>query len=63
MQGSQLKENLLRIAEQINEKTQLEDIYLQLALLEDIDKSEEDEKQGHTLTHQQVAEQSLEWLK
>lgn len=63
MQGSQLKENLLRIAEQINEKTQLEDIYLQLALLEDIDKSEEDEKQGHVLTHQQVAEQALEWLK
>ncbi|HEY3405677.1 MAG TPA: hypothetical protein VGK59_19975 [Ohtaekwangia sp.] len=63
MQGDELKANLLRIAGQINEKTQLEDIYLQLALLEDIDDSEADESKGHTLTHQEVAEQSKAWLK
>ena len=63
MQGDELKANLLRIAGQINEKTQLEDIYLQLALLEDIDKSELDEYQGNTLTHEEVAEQSKAWLK
>lgn len=63
MQGDQLRENLLRIAGQINEKTQLEDIYLQLALLEDIDKSEEDENQGNVISHQEVAERSKEWLK
>jgi hypothetical protein len=38
MQGEKLKEYLLQIASQINEKTDLEDIMQQLALLDDIDR-------------------------
>ena len=63
MKGEKLKEYLLQIAGQINEKTKLEDIYEQLALLSDIDKSEQDAKQGLILTHEEVAERSKEWLK
>ena len=63
MKGIELKEHLLRIAEQINEKTQLEDIYNQLSFLSDIDQSEEDEQKERTLTQQEVVEQSKEWLK
>jgi hypothetical protein len=63
MKGEKLKEYLLQIANQINEKTKLEDIYEQLSLLSDIDQSEQDEKNGQVLTHEGVAERSKEWLK
>ena len=63
MKGEKLKEYLLQIANQINEKTQLEDIYEQLALLSDIDQSEQEERNGQVLTHEEVAERSKEWLK
>jgi len=63
MKGEKLKEYLLQIANQINEKTQLEDIYEQLALLSDIDQSEQEEQNGQVLTHEEVAERSKEWLK
>jgi hypothetical protein len=63
MRGEKLKEYLLQIAQQINEKTNLEDIYQQLALLEDIDESEAEELKGEVLNHQDVVNKSQEWLK
>jgi len=63
MSGSKLKEHLLKIADGITENTRLEDIYLQLALLADIDESEEQEARGETMLHQEVIERSREWLK
>jgi len=63
MQGERLKEYLLQIAGQINEKTELEDIYQQLALLDDIDRAEVEEKEGEVISHQDVVQQSKEWLK
>ncbi len=50
MQGERLKEYLLQIAGQVNEKTELEDIYQQLALLDDIDRAEAEEREGETLS-------------
>jgi hypothetical protein len=63
MQGERLKEYLLQIAGQINEKTELEDIHQQLALLDDIDRAEVEEKEGEVIAHQDVVQQSKEWLK
>jgi hypothetical protein len=63
MQGERLKEYLLQIAGQINEKTELEDIYQQLALLNDIDQAEAEEKKGEVLSHEDVVQKSKEWLK
>ena len=45
-----LKEHLNRIAEQLTPESTLEDVYEQLALLADIEKSEEDEKQNRVFT-------------
>ena len=63
MQGERLKEYLLQIAGQINEKTELEDIYQQLALLNDIDQAEAEEQKGEVLSHEDVVQKSKEWLK
>ena len=63
MQGERLKEYLLQIVGQINEKTELEDIYQQLALLNDIDQAEAEEKKGEVLSHEDVVQKSKEWLK
>ena len=63
MKGEALKEYLIKIAENVDEKTELEDIYNQLALLNDIDESEEQEKRGEILTQKEVEEKSKEWLK
>jgi hypothetical protein len=63
MQGERLKEYLLQIAGQINEKTELEDIYQQSALLNDIDQAEAEEKKGEVLSHEDVVQKSKEWLK
>jgi hypothetical protein len=63
MQGERLKEYLLQIAGQINEKTVLEDIYQQLALLDDIDRAEVEENEGEVISHKNVVQQSKDWLK
>ena len=63
MTGEKLKEHLLQIAGEIKTDTRLEDIYEQLALLEDIEESEEEEKNGQTISHDEVAKRSAEWLK
>jgi hypothetical protein len=63
MSSAKLKEYLLQIAEQVTEKTQLEDIYQQLSLLADVDESEEEEAKGDVISHEDVIKKSKEWLK
>ena len=63
MRSDKIKEYLKQIADNVTPETQLEDIYEQLALLADIDESEEQESKGETITQSQVEEQSKEWLR
>ena len=63
MTSEKLREHLLQIANGIKTDTRLEDIYDQLALLEDIEESEEEEKNGQTIPHEDVIKRSAEWLK
>jgi predicted transcriptional regulator len=63
MSGEKLKEYLHQIAENVKPETQLNDVYEQLALLTDIDESEEQEKLGKVITHEEVVTRSEEWLK
>jgi hypothetical protein len=63
MTSEKLREHLLQIADGIKTDTRLEDIYEQLALLEDIEESEEEEKKGQTIPHEDVIKRSAEWLK
>ena len=44
MTSEKIKEYLLQIAGNVNKETRLDDIYEQLALLNDVDESEEEEK-------------------
>jgi predicted transcriptional regulator len=61
--SNKLKEHLLEIASKVTDETSLEDIYLQLALLADIDESEEQETKGEILSHEEVIAKSEQWLK
>ena len=63
MKPEKIKEYLKQIAENVTSDPQLEDIYEQLALLSDIDESEEQEQNGEIFTQDQVEEKSKEWLK
>ena len=63
MSGEKLKEQLLHIVGNIKTDTRLVDIYEQLALLEDIEESEANEKSGETLSHEEVIKRSAGWLK
>jgi hypothetical protein len=63
MRSEKIKEYLIQIAGNVNEKTRLDDIYEQLALLNDIDESEDEEKQGKVISHQEVVSRSGQWLK
>lgn len=63
MTAEKIKEYLRQIAENVTPETQLEDIYKQLALLADIDESEEQELKGETYTPDQVEKRSKEWLR
>jgi hypothetical protein len=58
-----LKEHLIQIAETLTPDSTLEDVYEQLSLLSDIELSEAQEKNGETLTQQEVEHISAEWLK
>jgi predicted transcriptional regulator len=63
MSSEKLKEYLHQIADNVNSETRLDDIYEQLALLDDIDQSEEQEKLGKVVVHEEVVSRSKEWLK
>jgi hypothetical protein len=58
-----LKEYLRKLADQVTDETTLEDIYDQLALLADIDKSEYQVEKGETISQSIVEEQSKKRLK
>jgi predicted transcriptional regulator len=60
---NKLKAHLIEIANKVTDQTSLEDIYLQLALLTDIDESEEQEAKGEVLSHDEVKAKSEQWLK
>lgn len=61
MEGS-LKDHLIQIADRLTSESTLEDVFEQLSLLSDIETSEQQEKTGETLSHQEVEEASKAWL-
>lgn len=63
MSGSKLKKTLLDIAGKLKTDSTIEDVYEQLAYLNDIDKAEEDVKAGRVYSHEQVKKMSKKWLK
>ena len=63
MTGIALKNNLLQIAQQVDQHTTLEDVYKLLAMLEDIEESEAQAERGEVLTHEEVVKQSEQWLR
>lgn len=63
MKGSKLKEHLHQIAENVKEDTDLEDVYDQLALLSDIELSEQQVVQGEFYSQDEVATKAKQWLK
>lgn len=58
-----LKKYLIQIANKLTPESTLEDVYEQLSLLSDIDKSEQQEKKGEVLTQNEVQAKSKEWLR
>jgi hypothetical protein len=63
MSSEKLKEHLLQIVGDVKEDTRLDDIYDQLALLVDIEESEEQVMRGDFISQQEVEEKSKKWLK
>jgi len=63
MQSQKLKEYLYQIADQIDNSTTLEDVYKKLALLADIEESEEQEARGEVYTQTEVEKMAKQWLK
>ena len=63
MGATKIKQSLLEIANRVKPGTTLEEVYEQLALLSDIEKSEEQEKQGKIFTHAEVVKKAKKWLK
>ena len=63
MTSIKIKQSLLEIANRIKANTTLEEVYEQLALLSDIEKSEEQEKQGKVFTHAELTKKAKKWLK
>lgn len=58
-----LKKYLTQIADKLTPESTLEDVYEQLSLLSDIDESEQQEKNGKTLSQTEVQSISHEWLR
>lgn len=63
MKTSVLKRYLIEIADKLTPESTIEDVYAHLSLLADIDESEKQEKEGETLTQNQVQEAAAKWLK
>lgn len=63
MEATRLKQYLLEIADKVQDDTELEDIYQQLSLLNDIDISEQQVINGETVPQSEVIKQSERWLK
>lgn len=58
-----LKEHLNRIAAQLTPDSTLEDVYEQLALLVDVEKSEDDERKNQLFSNEEVKSKLDQWLK
>lgn len=58
-----LKSSLFEIAEKVKDDISVEDVYKQLSYLLNIEESEQQEKNGQTLTQKQVEKLSRKWLK
>lgn len=63
MTALKIKASLLEIAGRIKPNTTLDEVYEQLALLADIEKSEEQEKEGNIFTQREVEKKAKKWLK
>ena len=57
----QLKNDLLRLLEKVNEQTNIEDLFKQIAFLEDIYLAERDIIEGKIFTQEEVEELSKTW--
>lgn len=63
MTASKIKQSLLEIANRVKSDTTIEDVYEQLALLSDIEKSEQQEREGKVFTQKDVEKKAKKWLK
>lgn len=63
MKDVKLKKHLIKIANNLTPQSTLEDVYEQLAMLSDIEESEQQEKAGEVFSQQEVRSSSKEWLK
>ena len=63
MTASKIKQSLLEIANRVKPDTTIEDVYEQLALLSDIEKSEQQEKEGKVFSQKEVEKKAKKWLK
>jgi hypothetical protein len=63
MDAKRIKAYLLELADKVDSKTTLEDIYNHLALLRDIDQAEEEVKLGLVVPDSEVRKMAREWLK
>ena len=54
MGSIKIKQSLIEIANRVKPTTTLEEVYEQIALLSDIEKSEEQEKLGKVFTHAEL---------
>ena len=63
MRADNLRKHLLHLAKNVSSETRMEDIYEQVALLDDIDTSEEQERSEEVFTQAAVEKRSEEWLK
>lgn len=60
---NRLKEHLRKIADSLTPESTLEDVYEQLALLDDIELSEKQVKEGKVIAQDKVKEIAQSWLK
>lgn len=58
-----VKSLLTEVMSKLTDESTMEDVYEQLALLSDIEISEEQERNGEVLTHEELKKRSQEWLK
>ena len=62
MTTTTIKKSFLEIASKVNRNTTIEEFYEYLALINDIEKLEEQEKKGKVLTHNAVKNNAKKWL-
>ncbi len=63
MKTETLRSRLVDIANRLPDEATLEQVYAQLALLNDIDMAEEEVRRGETYTHQEVKQMASKWLR